>query len=185
VRVNLAKLDTRFPPYLREKVQSCLTLVWSLQLPLIQSSSPAKLVSDTLLQVLSGSIYQYTIYDFCAGAGGPTPSIEKLVNAELSSIARRRNVSQSVAGEEGSGVAVDFVLTDLYPHLEAWRAAARESDHLGYISEPVDAANASPDLVKTDGKKVFRIFNLAFHHFDDPLAMKILKNSIETADGFG
>ena len=137
------------------------------------------------MRVLSSSIIQYTVYDFCAGAGGPTPSIEKFVNGELSYLAKRRNVSQSVAGEPGSGLAVDFILTDLHPHLEAWSAAAKKSDHLGYISMPVDAANAPADLIRTDGKKVFRMFNLAFHHFDDPLAQQILKNSIETADGFG
>lgn len=31
---------------------------------------------------------------------------------------------------------------------------------------------------------MFRLFNLAFHHFDDPLAKAILKNTLETSDGF-
>jgi hypothetical protein len=53
------------------------------------------------------------------------------------------------------------------------------------VSKPVDAANAPTDLIRHDGKKLFRLFFLAFHHFDDPLARDILRNTIETADGFG
>ncbi len=59
--------------------------------------------------------------------------------------------------------------------------------NLSYISKPVDATNAPKDLLvahEGNDKKVFRMFNLAFHHFDDELAKKILKNTLETADGF-
>jgi len=38
-----------------------------------------------------------------------------------------------------------------------------------------------PDM---KGKKVMRLFSLAFHHFDDDLAGKVLENTIETSDGF-
>jgi hypothetical protein len=34
------------------------------------------------------------------------------------------------------------------------------------------------------GTRPFRLFNLAFHHFEDPLAKAILKNTLETSDGF-
>lgn len=69
---------------------------------------------------------------------------------------------------------------------------------LRYVPEPVDAANAPRDLVEKvlgeDGarvgkkkkkkKKVMRLFSLAFHHFDDELALGILRNTVERGDGF-
>ena len=78
-----------------------------------------------------------------------------------------------------------FVLTDLHPHIKDWTEAVKKSPNLSFISKPVDAANAPKDLIKKDGKKVFRLFNLAFHHFDDELGKDILRNTLETADGFG
>ena len=60
-----------------------------------------------------------------------------------------------------------------------------------FIPTPVDAANAPSNLLanlpngSSENPKIFRLFNLAFHHFDDPLAEKILQNSIATSDGFG
>jgi hypothetical protein len=94
----------------------------------------------------------------------------------------------------GEDEKATFVLTDLHPHASAWEAASKKSDHLKYIPEGVDAANAPKDLLRkveggVDGKglekkKVMRLFSLAFHHFDDPLAERILKNTIEIGDSF-
>lgn len=56
---------------------------------------------------------------------------------------------------------------------------------MSYDSRSVDASRAPADLVKRDGgQKVMRLFNLAFHHFDDPLATDILKDTVETSQGF-
>lgn len=81
-----------------------------------------------------------------------------------------------------------FVLTDLKPHTEAWKSLVIKSENLSYVAEGVDAANAPKDLLKdvegVQGKKVMRLFSLAFHHFDDSLATRILDNTAETADGF-
>lgn len=92
------------------------------------------------------------------------------------------------APNRNRGDAVKFILTDLHPHVESWEKAARQSPHLTYVPTPVDAAAAPPDLIiqnKKGGKGVFRLFNLAFHHFDDDLARAILKNTVSTSDGFG
>ena len=81
-----------------------------------------------------------------------------------------------------------FILTDLHPDVDSWKRAAAASPNLSYIPSSVDAAKAPADLIgrhKTEGKKVFRLFNLALHHFDDDLAKAILKNTVETSDGFG
>jgi hypothetical protein len=183
----------RWPNYLREKVQSGLTLAWTFRMPVLQKTSPAQLVASTLRRVLASSVTNYTYVDFCAGAGGPTPFIEHDLNAQLmldrqksSAMANgyATNPDTSANDEEDTG-AVKFVLTDLHPHIAEWTKAAAKSKNLSFVSKPVDAANAPTDLTKRDGKKTFRLFFLAFHHFDDPLAREILRNTMETADGFG
>ncbi|KAL9109034.1 MAG: hypothetical protein Q9227_006274 [Pyrenula ochraceoflavens] len=170
--VNSANRNQRFPQFLREKVQDDLTALWTFRVPILQKQSPAQLVSSTIARVLADETTKFTFVDFAAGAGGPTPFIERELNQQL--LAK----SQS---------PVRFVLTDLHPHVEAWNAAARKSDHLDYVSEPVDAANAQRTLEKQLPKeaKVFRMYNLAFHHFPDDLASRILEDSIRTSDAFG
>lgn len=113
--------------------------------------------------------------DFASGAGGPTPYIEKQVNAQLT----RQGMKE-----------VEFVLSDISPHIQAWKAASKKSENLHYIAASVDASAAPSkdkllkDVPNVKGKGVMRLFSLAFHHFDDDLAKKILKNTIETSDGF-
>jgi hypothetical protein len=169
--------------------------------PILQKASPAQLVAGTLSRTLSDTVTTYTYVDFCAGAGGPTPFIEKDLNAQLSS---RIPTSPSLSNGHGNGQAkglttrspgtvngavdngaVKFVLTDLHPHIPDWTEASKRSENLSFISEPVDATNAPTHLNRKDGNKIFRLYNLAFHHFEDKLGSAILKNTIETADGFG
>jgi len=61
-----------------------------------------------------------------------------------------------------------------------------EQEHQGYVPQSVDATNAPtadallknmPDM---KGKNGHELFSLAFHHFDDDLAGKVLENTIET-----
>jgi hypothetical protein len=90
------------------------------------------------------------------------------------------------AGKEN----VKFVLTDIKPHVSAWDAIAKKNDNITYIPQSVDATDAPSaetllrDVPGVRGKKIMRLFSLAFHHFDDDLAAKVLENTIETADGF-
>lgn len=167
-------------------------MIWAFKVPLIQTKSPANLVAMTLYDVLSSRIAEYTYVDFCAGAGGPTPFIEKDLNAKLMSreprspttpTGRITRSSQSTIKDDAPR-EVKFYLTDLHPHVPDWTEAAKKSKNLSYVAEPVDAANAPKNLVDSEGKKIFRLFNLAFHHFEDDLGRAILKNTIETADGF-
>ena len=158
-----------------EQVQDYLTLVWKTRAPILQKQSPAELVASTLSRVLGDSVSDYAYVDFASGAGGPTPLMERALNRE---IAARNDDTETVK----------FVLTDLKPHPEAWKRLAKKSENLGYIGEGVDAANAPKDLHRgvegVQNKKVMRLFSLAFHHFDDELAARILDNTAETADGF-
>lgn len=222
----------RFPPFLRAHVQAGLTHAWNFCLPPLQASSPAALVAETLRRTLGDDgAARYTYIDFCAGAGGPTPDIERALNQRLlrspSSSSSSSSVSaassngapsyaavastepspRSRGGKKGAAAAggtkggsgsggeddnngegVRFVLTDLHPHVAEWEAACRRSEHLSYIAEPVDASDAPAELIArhaAPGRKVFRLYNLAFHHFDDGLARAMLKNTVETSDGFG
>jgi hypothetical protein len=154
-------------------VQSVLTLLWQFRVPVVQKASPAQITVHLLHRILAGNVTNYTYVDFCAGAGGPTPYIEKELNAQLSS---------------GSGSirnGVQFILTDIHPHIPDWTVASKHSANLSFISESVDAANAPAHLTRAEGKKIFRLYNLAFHHFDDKLGSDILRNTLETSDGFG
>ncbi|OTB11132.1 hypothetical protein K445DRAFT_322319 [Daldinia sp. EC12] len=222
-RLHLWEIDDQpwFPSFLRAYVQAGLTHAWTVHIPLLQPSSPATIVAETLRRVLGPSASRHTYIDFCAGAGGPTPSIERALNAQLARAATHRvpatarsgvvdGESRAAADNTPSYAAVanpeaksatvqdedchvDFVLTDLHPHVESWDAASKKSDRLSYVARPVDAANAPADLLQRyagksnggSGKGIFRLFNLAFHHFDDELARAILKNTVETSDGLG
>lgn len=119
---------------------------------------------------LDTSISSYTFIEFCAGAGGPTPHVEPLVNGHLTA----QNLPP-----------VDFILTDLYPNIKAWEEIARDNPRITFEPESVDASKAPARLVRPgDGRKVMRLFNLSFHHFDDALAKAILKDTVETSEGF-
>jgi hypothetical protein len=129
------------------------------------------MVAGLLANLLGSSLHDYVYIDFCAGGGGPTPSIERQLNKTIL----------------GSGEPLQFVLTDLHPHEERWSKTAESNPNISYEAGSVDASDVPPELIaryKQQGKKVFRLYNLAFHHFDDPLAKAILKNTIETSDGF-
>ena len=169
--MSVANINTsRFPSIFRRRVQDALTIAWSDRHPPVQTKSPATLAASRLIKQLDETLPTYTFIDFCAGGGGPTPSIARVVNSHLQSQGQK---------------PVDFVLTDLHPNVEAWQAVAEENPHVRYIGKSVDASNAPELLVKRDdGKKVMRLFNLAFHHFDDPLASAILKDTVEKSDGF-
>ncbi|RKF57159.1 hypothetical protein OnM2_076051 [Erysiphe neolycopersici] len=167
-----------FPGYLRERIQSCLTFFWTLKIPLLQESSAAQLVAQTLCQVLVDA-RRYRYVDFCAGAGGPTPTIEQELNSQLAShysFTEMKNRTKAPA---------HFVLTDLHPHIPEWTRISKHAENISFISESVDATCAPSSVKSNDEQKIFRFFNLSFHHFDDQLATDILRNSFNTADGFG
>jgi hypothetical protein len=171
--------------------------------PLLQSAAASSTFASTLRSLLGPSLTSYTFVDFCSGAGGPTPSVEQSINLKLRGNAewsKNKSTSNDIelvrlngVGKEPIDASVDFVLTDIHPHLEAWEKAAKRSDHLRFVREGVDAGNAPLDLLaRVEGlsreqqqKKVFRLFSLAFHHFDDPAATQILRNTLQTSSGFG
>ncbi|RSM20337.1 hypothetical protein CDV31_000832 [Fusarium ambrosium] len=170
-RMHLFEIDDQpwFPPSLRVIVQAILAQTWSLNLP-IPGQLPAQLAASKLIQHLDSSLSSLRFVDFCAGAGGPSPLIEQQVNTYL------RNSNR----EE-----VDFVLTDIHPNIDAWSRIASQNSHITYDDQSVDASRVPGRLTHSqDGRQVFRLFNLAFHHFDDDLARRILKDTVERKQGF-
>ncbi|KAF2432000.1 hypothetical protein EJ08DRAFT_586122 [Tothia fuscella] len=179
----------RIPAFVRNRCHAVLTAAWTHNFPIIQKSSPAKLAAAMVLRTLEEIGYDDTskisIVDFCSGAGGPIPTIERLVNEKRA--------------EKGQK-PIPFLLTDIRPHLEAWMAACAESDNLSFIPQSVDATN--PPIAVTsiqssttnangnqNGRfssdtRIFRLYCLSFHHFTDDLARKVLRSTVDTADGF-
>jgi hypothetical protein len=93
------------------------------------------------------------IVDLCSGAGGP--------------------VAEIVRFWRGEGRNVPALLTDLYPHPEAFQALREESGGLlEYSAEPVDARRVPPDLA---GLRT--LFN-GFHHFRPEQAREVLTDAV-------
>ncbi|GAM84367.1 hypothetical protein ANO11243_023610 [Dothideomycetidae sp. 11243] len=116
--------------------QSTLTAQWTHRLPLFQSAAPAEHATHLLAQVL-GNITDsastpYTVIDFCSGAGGPIPSIERSINAQRKS---------------ADLPPVHFRVSDLYPDIDAWIALSAHSAHLSYFPQPLDATHMPPGAV--------------------------------------
>ncbi|KAL2759471.1 hypothetical protein ACRALDRAFT_1067716 [Sodiomyces alcalophilus JCM 7366] len=202
-RFHFFEIDDQpwFPPFLRAHVQNILQQAWIARVPPLQRTSAARIAASLLHDKLGPSLSSQTYIDFCAGSGGPTPTIERFINRRL---------------RDASLPPVDFVLTDLHPNPEAWARISAKSQHILYQPDPVDASNPSPTFLdhyagragaqtqeqfstakkrannsngtsivpRKQQKKIFRLFNLAFHHFDDPLARSILRNTLETSHGF-
>lgn len=205
----LTSYPTRFPALLHSRLQACLTAAWTTHLPFLQSRSPAQLISSALLHELGPDIASYTFIDCCAGAGGPTPTIERLVNGALARQARSGSGSKSrseSASEPNDGASVPFVLADIKPLPREWRALTRQSpgQNLHYIPQSLDASRpfeaeildrAEPPLPSTSSNpsssslsaaptKPFRLFILSYHHFPDPLALAVLQSTLSTCSGF-
>lgn len=154
-------------------------------MPGLQRSAPSTIVAHLLQTCLPSPVSNYTFVDLCAGGGGPTPAIEEYLNTTPP-----QSTSQAAKAK--------FILTDLHPHTLLWEQAVassrrrRDERTLDYVPHPVNAADVDKEFVERmrEGgrRKVFRIFNLAFHHFDDGLARGILKSCVEGArvgEGFG
>ena len=180
------KNTNRMPGFLRRCCQAMLTEQWKHQLPVIQKKSPAVLAAiilESTLNKMTGPINnsKLAVIDFCAGSGGPTPILERTINA-----------TRTAAGQP----PLEFLMSDLYPHIDAWMASSSGSDYLSFIPQPVDAtsppiAALNSEFTETNsensfrsGTRVFRLFCLAFHHFDNDMAKQVLDSTLKTSDGF-
>ncbi|RMY49489.1 hypothetical protein D0864_14712 [Hortaea werneckii] len=177
------------PDAVKHCAQNMLTAQWTKRLPILQTRPPAALASEAIANALDSikdaDQSDWTVIDFCSGAGGPVPLIERLVNNQRQARGKK---------------PITFRLSDIYPNLDAWMEHAAKSEHLSFVPQPVDASNPPFSVIsvstagdkdaafdegyESDGSKVFRLFCLAFHHFDDDMAQRVLKSTLQTSDAF-
>ena len=119
-------------------------------------------MASVLQKLLGSELPSYTFVDFCAGAGGPTPSIERSVNkALLQQSSEPGSISNGVS--EGTWMSKkpkkqaqkkisngdDFILPDHYPNPPARSKAAKRSAHLHNDSQTIAAATQCLLMSKT------------------------------------
>lgn len=101
------------------------------------------------------------IVDLCAGAGGPILDLKPALDRAL-------------------GAEVSVTLTDKYPNLDAFRAAAaRFPSHVRGAPEPVDATAVCATLTG------FRTLFTSFHHFPPEQSRAILADAVQKRQGIG
>ncbi|KAK5111973.1 hypothetical protein LTR62_004507 [Meristemomyces frigidus] len=193
--VEICDLDY-CPSFLKHLCQNTLTQQWLRRLPLLQSQSPAQLAAQAILSALDSledlETADWTVIDFCSGAGGPIPYVEREVN-------RRR--------EREGKKAIPFRLSDIHPKIclssldiDAWIHLSSHSRNLSFIPQPVDASSPPFSVISattpgdkvaafdqgfsSDGSKVLRVYCLSFHHFDDEQAERVVRSTLETSDAF-
>ena len=152
------------PNWLRESSHSSLAQMWKTESS--KNGSPASQACDLIFENLD-DVANFTFVDACAGAGGPTPLMEERLNRKLRSQGK---------------AAAPFILTDLYPDLNAWKPIVKKSQNISYIETPIDATKAR--RLAAPSRKECRTFNLCFHHFDDPAAKAVLRSAVQEADAF-
>lgn len=173
------------PNSIRQCCQSMLAMQWTHRIPLIQSQPPAHLAAAVIAEIIdrltSTDLSKLTVIDFCSGRGGPTPTFERIINT---------------ARTAASKAPIMFQLSDLHPHRTAWRELFKQSEHkhLGWITRDVDATdppasvlsvNSPRQMISTGSSdsRICRLFSLAFHHFDDVDATKVIQSMLQTAEG--
>lgn len=174
------------PGFVRRRCQAILTAAWIHKVPLLQKVSPAELAAIVILRTLEeiGDLdkSKISVIDFCSGAGGPTPTIERIVNEKRAAQGKK---------------LIPFVMSDLHPNLDSWMdVCSRRKGALSFIPQSVDATDppvsamsvSSADSRTAEGyrsdSRVFRLYCLSFHHFGDEMARKVLESTMQTADGF-
>ncbi len=109
------------------------------------------------------------LLDLGAGAGGPARILAEALARSGRTVPR-------------------FVLTDLYPRVEAW-SAARDAhpEAIDFHAAPVDATNVPDDLAAGRARTIINVF----HHFPPELATAVLRDAVRggrgvfVAEGFG
>lgn len=129
-----------------------------------------------------------TIIDLCSGAAGPSTALMKQLQQQ--------------------GVPAQMYLTDLFPNVPAFEAAAMQCpDSVHYIDTAIDATNCPANLTSlaksapqcnkaiavasnnggnaNDELEAFRTMFLSFHHMTPALGERILRDAVEKKHGIG
>lgn len=165
------------PSWLHHHEQFSLSQLWNLRVPFWSHGSLATQACAVIKEHLRNPS-DYTVVDVCAGAGGPTPLIERELN--------RRSEKD---GTDIDAQPVRFVLTDMFPPVDVWAGIAKKQPNIEFVERAVDARSVGrlSSTEKESGKgqgKECRMFNICFHHFDDADAAGILGSAVREADAF-
>ena len=128
----------------------------------LQITSEVLRVYDAATPAIAGLLQRHhgrQVVDLCSGGGGPV--------VRLRSILARDH-----------GVDVDVVLTDLYPNLDAFAAAAARDPRIAGRRDPVDATDVPADL---DGVRT--VIN-GFHHLRPELARRLVVDAARKRQPF-
>ncbi len=69
-----------------------------------------------------------------------------------------------------------FILTDLYPRVQTWKALkSRYPEDIDFVETPVDATAIDPELSQLKARQIINVL----HHFPEPVALGLLQDSIE------
>jgi hypothetical protein len=121
---------------------------------------PYRLVVQVLSEALR-SAGTTRIVDLCAGGGGPLLALKPSLDRAL-------------------GAQVTVTLTDKYPNLDAFKAAAaRSPSSVDFVPEPVDATAVCETATG------FRTLFASFHHFPPEQARAILADAVQRRQGIG
>jgi hypothetical protein len=113
----------------------------------------------TRLHVAMARCGEHRLLDLCAGNGGPSLAIARLLREE-------------------HDYEVDLVLTDFRPNVGGWEQARKSSRRdFEFVSSPVDATRVPADA------QGFRLMCNAFHHFRPEQAQAILRDAVAQRRG--
>lgn len=149
-RLHLVELHDLawFPASIREYLTNSLAFFWALQLP--GGRSGARVASEVLVRLVGQGGAR--IVDLCSGGGGPVAAL---------------------ASHLPQGVRVR--LTDLYPNLPAFQAAA--SAHPGVIDFSPTPVNATQCSEPCELRTQFA----SFHHFAPNSAVALLADAVRAS----
>lgn len=145
--------SARTPKFLRDLVVESLsrTLQWGHVLRGLVPPFQRFLAASGATEVL----------DLCAGAAGPATILASEMRA-------------------GGQPPPRFLLTDLYPQMDAWEAArAEHPGDIDFVQEPVDATRIPEHLAKGRARAIIN----AFHHFPPDIARELLADAVRGSAG--
>ncbi|RAQ74351.1 hypothetical protein COH21_012685 [Aspergillus flavus] len=151
------------PEFVVKFIQTYLTALWNFRIPAVRHTA-AEAAANIILENLPDASL-YTFIDPYAGAGGPVPAIEKALGTEYSN-------------------SVQFILADIKPRVEEWKAIKKEQKNISFIQGSVDAQSwGKLHLARSAGYLTFRFIismmlppnrfctvrcSLQMHSFRDP-----------------
>lgn len=75
-------------------------------------------------------------------------------------------------------------MTDLFPNVASWKRLVKGRPSLFFEEGSVNASEGGEVVARWGRERTCRLFNLAFHHFDDQLAGDILQDTVQNSDAF-